>query len=104
MGKIQRFVRENLARSLHLDELASQVRLSQSHFSRAFKITTGIAPHQWILLARCQRAKELMLERDRSLVNVALEVGFSDQSHFTRAFGRLAGIQPAAWRRGHASM
>jgi transcriptional regulator GlxA family with amidase domain len=48
---------------------------------------------------RIRRARELMLATDRSLAEIALETGFSDQPHFTRVFSRLIGAGPGAWRR-----
>jgi AraC-like DNA-binding protein len=101
--KLRTYLHENLSRSVLLKELAKETRLSQSHFCRAFRSTFGFAPHQWVLMARCRQAKVLLLDRSRSLVEIALDVGFSDQSHFTRAFGRLMGVQPGVWRRAHAT-
>jgi AraC family transcriptional regulator len=93
------YLAANLAENVPLRELAKIAGLSPSHFCRAFKTSTGLAPHQWALNARCDRAKELLVENRLDLAQVAIEVGFSDQSHFTRAFARRVGISPGAWRR-----
>jgi len=82
-----------------IDDLASNCGLSASHFSRAFRQSTGVSPHQWRLQHRVDRAKSLLRDQKRSLAEVALACGFSDQSHFNRIFVRLAGISPGAWRR-----
>lgn len=82
-----------------LRDVARQCGLSVSHFSRAFKETTGVAPYRWLVLRRVDVAKSLLRARRHSLSDIALECGFADQSHFTRVFTRIAGISPGAWRR-----
>ena len=84
-----------------LDELAKQCGLSSSHFSRAFRQSTGTSPHRWLLHQRVERAKRLLRDRHSSLPEVALACGFADQSHLTRVFTKLSGVGPTAWRRVH---
>ncbi len=85
--------------SVPLTELAQQCRLSVSHFARAFRRTTGVAPHKWLMERRVEVAKEKLRDGRLSLSDVALACGFADQSHLTRVFTQLAGISPGAWRR-----
>ena len=61
-----------IAEDVQLHVLSGLVNLSRSYFSRAFKTSTGLAPHQWLLQARIARAKELMLEGDRPLAQIAM--------------------------------
>jgi AraC-like DNA-binding protein len=89
----------NLEGDLSLADLANDCGLSASHFSRAFRQSTGLSPHQWLQQRRVDAAKGLLADRKLSLSEVALACGFADQSHFTRVFARLAGISPGAWRR-----
>ena len=89
----------NLSGDIPVTQLARECSLSTGHFSRAFKVTTGIAPHQWLLNRRIENAMRLLRNRQLSLAEVALTCGFSDQSHFTRVFTRLSGTSPGAWRR-----
>ncbi len=93
------YLTANLCNNVPLRDLAKAAGLSPSYFCRAFKTSTGLAPHQWALNARCDRAKQLLLENRIDLAQIAIEVGFSDQSHFTRAFARRVGASPGAWRR-----
>jgi AraC family transcriptional regulator len=93
------FVHDNLSRSICLSELASLADLSASQFGRAFKVSTGMTPHKWHLAARIEYAKRMLEDRKKSLVDIALEAGFSEQSHFTRAFTAANGVSPHAWRR-----
>jgi len=90
---------ENIADGTRITALAAHVRLSKSHFSRAFKESFGCSPRQFITERQIQRAKELMITTDDRLCGVALACGFTDQAHFSRIFRRLEGRPPNAWRR-----
>lgn len=89
----------HLAQPVDPGSLAQLVRLSTSHFHRAFKASTGLPPHAWLTELRLQRARELMLDTGLSLAQVALQTGFADQPHFTRIFTRSIGVSPRAWRK-----
>jgi AraC-like DNA-binding protein len=84
--------------SIHL--LADECGLSRGHFSRAFRQSTGLSPHQWLMKRRVEVAQTLLADPSRPLLDVAQACGFSDQSHFTRVFARRTGVSPGAWRRG----
>jgi AraC family transcriptional regulator len=84
---------------ISLNELAREVGLSRSHFARAFKETTGLPPHRWLVSRRIECAKEVLVNSTLSLVEVAELAGFADQSHFTRVFASTVGISPGEWRR-----
>jgi len=84
-------------KSLH--EIAKACGLSVSHFSRAFRKSTGVAPHAWQLQARVESAKVMLRQRASSLSEIARACGFADQSHFTRVFARHVGLSPGAWRK-----
>jgi AraC family transcriptional regulator len=92
----------NLDGAVALVDVARECRLSVSHFSRAFRQSTGFAPHGWLLNLRVELAKDLLRDREASLADIALRCGYADQSHFTRAFTRQVGVSPGAWRRGVA--
>jgi len=90
---------ERLKEDLSLAEPAAACGLSISYFSRAFKRSVGTPPHRWLLLQRVLRAKSLLREADRPLVEIAAACGFADQSHFTRVFTSIVGASPGAWRK-----
>jgi AraC-like DNA-binding protein len=89
----------DLAGATPLNEIARACGLSVSHFSRAFRRSTGSAPHAWLLQMRVEAAKAMLRQRDASLSSIALVCGFADQSHFTRVFTRRVGLSPGAWRK-----
>ena len=96
---VREHVAANIERPLSIMELATLVRLSVGYFTRAFKATVGIPPHQFVILQRIARAKELLLTSDTPLKEIAPLCGLADQSHLTRLFSRREGRSPGAWRR-----
>jgi len=97
--RAKELMESRLSESISLAEIAGQCELSTSHFSRAFKQTTGQPPHRWLFERRIERAKDLLLHSAQGLADIAIGCGFADQSHFTRAFSRRVGATPGIWRR-----
>ncbi|MBE9104209.1 helix-turn-helix transcriptional regulator [Nostoc cf. edaphicum LEGE 07299] len=89
--------RSQLGVELNLSQLANAAQVSDFHFSRLFKNTTGMAPHQFVLRLRLEQAKKLLRINQLSLSEVALAVGFFDQSHFSNVFKRAFGMSPRAF-------
>jgi AraC family transcriptional regulator len=82
-----------------LGQMAAVARLSPYHFARQFKKTTGLPPHQYVIVRRVERAKQVLQEGDDvPLAEVAAHAGFSDQSQFSRHFKRLVGVTPRQFR------
>lgn len=79
--------------------LAREAGLSPSHFARAFKETTGRAPHRYLLSQRLERARRLLAVPGGTISDVAARTGFADQAHFTRLFRREFGLTPGAYLR-----
>lgn len=97
--RAKELIASSLSKELSLVEIASECDLSMAHFSRAFKSSTGLTPHGWLQTCRIERAKEIMLQPDFALAEIAVACGFADQSHFTRIFTRIEGDTPGMWRR-----
>jgi AraC family transcriptional regulator len=99
----EKLAKDMLAKSLDgavtIAEIAAQCGLSASHFSRAFRQSTGIGPHNWLVKHRLNMAKDLLRNRALALSKIALQCGFADQSHFTRVFSHEMGTSPGMWRR-----
>jgi transcriptional regulator GlxA family with amidase domain len=96
--QVKQLILERLGDSLEVTELAQACALSRSHFSRAFKCSTGLSPQEWIRQQRVALAKQLIQHTNLSLTQISLECGFCDQAHFCHIFTRSEGINPFAWR------
>ncbi len=82
-----------------VEEMATTAGLSPSALERRMRAVFGLAPAQFVLRARIDRARALLTDTDRPLAEVAVACGFYDQPAFTRQFARLAGETPGQFRR-----
>jgi AraC family transcriptional regulator len=98
LRKVEDYVREQLAEEISVERLAELVELSPFHFSRVFKQTTGMSPLQFVTRERITRAQQLIRETSHSLIEIALEVGYTSPSHFAQVFRRVAGVTPTDFR------
>jgi AraC-like DNA-binding protein len=81
----------NNNQDISLHRLAAEFGLSARHFTRAFRQSTVLSPHRWLIQHRVERARELLADRRLSLTEFALICGFADQSHFTRSSTAIIG-------------
>ena len=101
LRRVREYVEERLAERIELRDLAAIALLSECHFSRAFKQSTGLPPHRYVIARRIASAARMIEDTNRPLAEVALAAGFSDQSHFTRVFVEVMGETPRAFRHRH---
>jgi AraC family transcriptional regulator len=99
MRRVVETVEANPGANHTIGALAQECDLSSSHFARAFKETTGLAPHQWLTRQRIEHARRLLAQTSMELSEIALACGFVDQSHFSRVFARQEKHSPGRWRR-----
>ena len=95
---------EHLDGDIALADLATECGLSPGRFMRAFKKSFGVPVRRYLLHRRIQAAKSVLLHSPKSLLTIALEVGFSDQPAFNRSFREMVGTSPGHWRRANAPM
>ena len=95
------YLEDNCLKPIRLQDLADLLDLSQSYLCSAFRVSTGITPHQWLMRARIDRVKLLLKAPNNRLSEVANATGFADQAHMTRVFKQNVGQTPAAWLRNH---
>ena len=92
------YIKTHLNGELNLNSLANLIYLSPHYFANLFKQSTGLSPYKYITQSRLEKAKELLRDRNLSIVFVCQEVGFKNQSHFTRVFRQHFNITPKAYR------
>ena len=98
VDRVAAFVDAELPGVLTLDRLAAVARLSPFHFARAFKATTGLAPHQFVTSRRMHRATTLLVHTSAGVDQIAHAVGLSNVSHFRRLFRSHVGVTPGRLR------
>ncbi|VEP11397.1 AraC family transcriptional regulator [Hyella patelloides LEGE 07179] len=92
------YINDHLTQSIKLEDLATYLEISRFHFSRLFKKSTGISPHQYVMQQRVELAKRLLKKADKSLADVALDCGFNSQSHLGKYFRQMTGMTPRFYR------
>jgi AraC family transcriptional regulator len=101
LRKVRDLMVTHLEDNFSLGRLAREAGMSEFHFSRAFKKTTGIKPSQYFINLRMERARRLLRETNRSIIEIGLNVGYTSPSHFARIFHREVGISPSRYRRSY---
>lgn len=91
-------IEARLSERLSLVDLATEIGMSTRQLCRAFKSMTGLAPHEYIVRRRIERAAALIALGELSLTEIALIVGFSSHAHMVAAFRRVTGLPPSHFR------
>ena len=98
LGRIVDYIDAYLDRDIKLADLAEAIGMSQFHFGRLFKQSIGISPHKYLLQQRVERAKQLLKQTKKPIVEIAFDCGFNSHSHLGKQFRQLTGTTPKAYR------
>lgn len=98
LARVIQFIEQNLHAPLPIDRLASLAAMSKTTFTECFRSNTGLPPHRYVLRRRVARSKQLLVASELSLVQIAIETGFSSQAHMTSTFRRFTGWTPQSYR------
>jgi AraC family transcriptional regulator len=98
------YIEENLHRDISISELGALAGMGPDVFARHFKARVDMPPYRYVTERRIRRAEILLAEEDRSIADIALAVGFSNQSHFTTKFFRFSSLTPGAYRARHRGL
>jgi AraC family transcriptional regulator len=98
LRQITDWMAEHVAEEFNLDRLAAQAGLSKFYFNRLFKSATGVSPSHYHITLRMDAAKRLLRETKKSVVEIALDVGYANPSHFAQLFRRETGLSPSDYR------
>ncbi len=94
-----RYIEEHFAENISIEDLAMQVGLSRSYFSRMFKARMAVSPQDYLMNCRMRKAEELLLHSDDSVKEIAPQVGYKNPLNFSRAFKDYYGMSPTEWRK-----
>jgi AraC family transcriptional regulator len=98
LARVKDFIEANLEDDLGLADISAVAGLSQFHFARAFRKSTGLTPQHYLMQCRIERAKQLLAKDDLPIVEISLLTGFKNQSHFTTLFRKFTNLTPKTWR------
>jgi AraC family transcriptional regulator len=92
------YIESHLDQDLSLVKLAAIAQMSPYYFARLFKQSIGAPPHQYLTTCRIEKAKQLLANKDLSILEITQQIGLQSQSHFTNLFRRSVGVTPSAYR------
>ena len=95
----QLYIEEHYMEQITLEEIAKHVGLNETYLSSIFKKQVGKSLIDFLTYTRIQRAKELLLNREKSINEIAEEVGFNDAKYFTKRFKKFTGVSPNEYRK-----
>ena len=96
------YIKKNFANSITVEDVAAQVNLSYSYFSRRFKAFTGHSIHSYITICRLSEAKHLLASTDMSMKEIAFSIGYHSESNFIVSFTTQYGCSPSEYRRHYS--
>lgn len=99
LQRVLAYIDANLDQPVTIDTLSREAGVSSSHLRTWFKATMDVTVHRYILRRRVEHARQLLLQGDRKLSDIALEAGFSHQSHLAKWMRREFGRSPGELRR-----
>lgn len=97
ISKTIAYMEEHYSEPISLKELPLLAGMTQSSYCRAFKKLTGMTPGQYLTRFRMIRAKELMMNRQSTLREIAVQVGYQDELYFSRIFKKSEGMSPSSY-------
>ncbi|MBQ3132781.1 MAG: helix-turn-helix domain-containing protein [Clostridia bacterium] len=98
MQQAAEYIKEHCAEPLSLADVAERYSYTKEYFSTVFKRSTGMGFNEYLNQMRVSKAAYLLKTGQRSVVNIALEVGFNDPNYFATVFKKCTGMTPQTFR------
>ncbi len=98
--RVMAYIHEHYAEPIKREDMAAYGGVSARHLTRCFRQEVGVSPITYLNRYRIKQAKRLLQQEDRSITQVAGDVGFSNSSYFARVFRNEVGVSPRAYQRG----
>nr|WP_275983702.1 response regulator [Paenibacillus hamazuiensis] len=97
--KVKRYISTNLDQDISRDDLAGYIGLHPDYIAKLFKKETGLSISEYVIQARIEIAKDLLVKTDMSISNIALHVGYSNFSYFSTVFKKTTQMNPQEFRK-----
>lgn len=98
INKMLQYIHINIENYLSLDKLSRDLNISAGYASNCFKKNMGISVMRYVQKTKIDRAKNLLLSTNKSILYIGILLGFYDQSHFSRTFKSMVGVSPTVYR------
>jgi AraC-like DNA-binding protein/ligand-binding sensor protein len=98
VARARQFIQENQAEDISLGQVAKAVNMSAFYFCKVFKKVTGLNFTDYVSRVRIEKARNLLLNRNLRVSEIAYEVGFQSLTHFNRVFKKITGQSPTEYR------
>jgi AraC family transcriptional regulator len=99
LKRVVDYIDTHLAAKITAADLADLIKVSMGQLFRAFKISVGVTPFQYLARRRVELACSMMRTTPEPLCQIAVACGLCDQAHLCKIFRRATGMSPSAWRR-----
>jgi AraC-like DNA-binding protein len=100
VNRARDIIRKNMDKDLAVEEIAGELQVGYSWFRKAFKAYTGMAPGQYLIQLKIEKSKELLLDRNKSIKEVAYDLNFDSSFYFSKLFKDKTGMTPDQFRKG----
>ncbi len=95
----KQYINDNYNLALSLESISAQIGFNPAYFSTLFKKETGKNFMEYVMEIRVQNAKNLLAATNKTLVDISIEVGYSDFKYFSKVFKRITGLTPSEYRK-----
>lgn len=92
------YFNKNYNKSISIDQYAKEHYISTNRFIQNFKTVARVTPQQYIIHLRISAAKECLVSTDKSIKEIAAEVGYNNALYFSRLFKKIVGLSPSDYR------
>ena len=99
INKARIIFRNNIDQDIAMEKIAEELNVSYAWFRKAFKTYTGIAPNQYLLQLKIEKAKMLLLDHSKTIKEIAFGLNFESAFYFSKLFKEKIGVSPELYRK-----
>lgn len=100
-NEIVKFLKDNLEAKLSVDDVCEKLNYNKSYLFRQFKADTGSSIMSYFTRLKIEKAKQLLLENEWSVTEIALELSFDSPNYFSKTFKKITGYTPLQFKKIH---